>query len=170
MLRSPSPKHRDILSLILLAMIYWSFQSGLIMYYGKNCPNIGDEWQCWWEWPSLGLPLWPEMDTPSTETQRGAKIQAAGCFEDAANETAPQSHCLLLCTMCTSQGFDVTYPAAIRTEISGNKGAAIGGLNRMEERGRVFRHMDERRLASNQRATKTGRQSVPINISWMTSL
>lgn len=29
--------------------------------------------------------------------------------------------------------------------------------------------MDERRLERNQRVTKTGRMSVPINISWMTS-
>lgn len=47
------------------------------------------------------------------------------------------------------------------------KGLAVGGLGTW---GRVFRHMDERRLESNQRVTKTGKQSVPINISWMTSL
>jgi len=34
----------------------------------------------------------------------------------------------------------------------------------------VFGHTDERILVSNQRVTITGRQSVPINISEMTSL
>ncbi len=124
-----------IFSLILLSMIYWSFQSVLIMYYGKDCPNIGDEWQCWWEWPSLALPLWPEMDAPKTDIKArniGVKIQSTRnwrgnsptewLFISIQYVPAMVSVVHIYC--------NVTYLAAIRVEIkirSCNKGAPVGG-------------------------------------------
>ena len=155
-------------------MIYWSFQSVLIMYYGKNCPNIGDEWHCWWEWPLHALPLWPEMDAPKTDMKARNTEEEKFSPQDAGWQFNATSVQYVPAMAAVAHIYsNVTFSVAMHVEIkiwSCNKGSAVGGLNRTWRRGGVFRHMDERRLESNQRVTKTGKQSVPINISWMTSL
>lgn len=122
----------------------------------KNCPNTGDEWQCWWVWPSLALPLRPEMDAPKTD-MKARNIEEWKLWLQRVPAMVSVVHIY----------FNGTHPAAMRVEI---KPSTVGGLDRTGRRGRVFRHMDERRLESNQRVTKTGKQSVPINVSRMTSL
>lgn len=143
----------------------------------QNCPNIRDKYQYWWAWPSLALPIWPKMDAPKTDIKtRNAEQHLVPPDSLKMLQIKRSQKATVYCYIAGLCGTHLFWCnltiSLVREELRFE--ANVNALLREDWIGwgddEKCLDTDEQRLESNQRVTKTGRPSVAIIISKMTSL
>lgn len=143
----------------------------------QNCPNIGDKYQYWWAWPSLALPILPKMDAPKTDIEtRNAEQHLVPPDSLKMLQIKRSQRATVYCYIAGLCGTHLFWCnltiCLVREELRFE--ANVNALLREDWIGwrddEKCLDTDEQRLESNQRVTKTGRPSVAIIISKMTSL